>query len=116
MYKYMLEHEKYILNLINSKEEQDWENIKDYHLTQIEFLQHERLVHLLVAITFAFLFVTSYIITFLYPEALLIILDLILTVIDFFYIIHYYRLENGVKRWYEIYNRLSRKEVVAVFY
>lgn len=109
MYKYLLEHEKYIMSIINSNGIQDWDSIREYHKTQIGFLQHERLVHLLVTLAFAFILIVSYIMTVIYPMELLILLDLILTVLEVFYIIHYYRLENGVQRLYKLYNRIYNK-------
>lgn len=76
----------------------------DYHLTQIAFLQHERLVHLIVMLFVAFcalvclgLFLFTAIQAFLIAFALLLALTL-------FYILHYYRLENGVIGWYFVYN------------
>lgn len=109
MYKYMLEHEQYIMNIINSSEEQDWDRVKAYHKAQIEFMQHERLVHLMVTIAFAFILLASYVATFLYPRKPMILLVLILTILELFYIVHYYRLENGVQRWYKIYNDICKR-------
>jgi hypothetical protein len=110
MYKYLLEHEKYIEGIINSNEPKDWAVIKEYHKSQIEFMQHERLVHLLVTLAFAFVLIASYIITVIYPIIELMLLDLIVTVLEVFYIIHYYRLENGVQRWYKLYNKICDKQ------
>jgi hypothetical protein len=110
MYKYLLEHEKYIVDIINSNEPKDWASIREYHKSQIEFMQHERLVHLLVTLAFAFVLIASYIITVIYPITAMMLLDLIVTVLEVFYIIHYYRLENGVQRWYKLYNIICDKQ------
>jgi uncharacterized membrane protein YfcA len=73
------------------------------HLTRIGFLQHERLVHLIVMLFVALSalsclgsFLLSNLSAFLIAFALLLILTL-------FYILHYYRLENSVIRWYFTY-------------
>ena len=109
MYKYLLKHENYIKNILNSNEGQDWSSIKEYHKNQIEFMQHERLVHLIVTIAFAFVMLASYAVTLLSSIEILILADLILTVLEVSYIIHYYRLENGVQRWYKLYNEIYKK-------
>lgn len=109
MYKYLLAHEKRMLDLLNSSQEQDWKTIKAYHLAQIRFMQHERLIHLIVTFAFAFIMLVSYIVSVNYPHVVMFFLDFALTVLDVFYIIHYYRLENGVQRWYEIYNRICER-------
>ncbi len=74
-----------------------------YHLVQIGFLQHERLVHLLVM-----LFVAACTLFFLgmflfLQTVLFLILFLLLLFLNFFYVLHYYKLENTVIQWYFIY-------------
>ncbi len=49
------EFEKYIDSLLQSDKDCDWKYIKQEHLTQVAFFQHERLVHLIVTIAFAIL-------------------------------------------------------------
>lgn len=72
-------------------------------LTRIGFYQHERLVHLIVTMTFAimtvlafFMLVTAYSL----PALLLSLLFLGLTIP---YIGHYYFLENSVQKLYRLY-------------
>jgi len=68
---------------------------------RLKWLQHERLVHLLVlmmtVIAFLFAFGTA---LFLPGTAAIWILTLILSVLTVAYVIHYYKLENLVQRWY----------------
>lgn len=109
MYKYLQAHEKRMLELLASVDDQDWESIRSYHLIQTGFMQHERLVHLIVTLAFAFVMLGAYTISAVYPGAGTIALDVILTVLEIFYLVHYYRLENGVQRWYVIYNRICEK-------
>ena len=56
-------------------------------LIQIQFFQHERLIHLIVTALLA--------------------LDILFLVLLIPYIFHYYRLENGVQKLYEYYDKLS---------
>ncbi len=76
-----------------------------YHRTQIEFLQHERLVHLIVMLAIGLLCI-GFLVLFLAFDSLsfiaLFALTLILTVC---YILHYFKLENTVIRWYFLYNQ-----------
>ncbi|MFC1891667.1 hypothetical protein ACFLZT_04675 [Thermodesulfobacteriota bacterium] len=92
------EHKEYI-----QRNEHD-DNFYTHHLTQIGFLQHERLVHLIVmlfvilaSLIFLGLFLVLDVFLFLVVFILLIILTL-------FYIFHYYKLENTVIEWYFIFN------------
>lgn len=110
MYKYLLAHEKYIKDILSSGESRDWSAVRSYHKVQIAFLQHERLIHLLVTLAFALLLIASCIATVFYFAPVMIVLTSILMVVEVFYVVHYYRLENGVQRWYSLYNALCDKE------
>jgi hypothetical protein len=107
MYKYMKEQENFILNKVNM-EDYDYDWLLQYFKTQIEFVSQERLIHLIVTLFFSLLLIAAIIISYIIPNTPLILLDLILLVLDTFYIVHYYRLENGLQRWYEIYSNLKR--------
>ncbi|MCR4780722.1 MAG: hypothetical protein K5876_06475 [Ruminiclostridium sp.] len=72
-------------------------------LTRIGFYQHERLVHLIVTMTFAVMTVLSFfmlITAHSVPALLLALLFLGLTVP---YIYHYYFLENSTQKLYKLY-------------
>ncbi len=109
MYKYLLEHERWIMGLLKSGEDRNWCGIRDYHMAQISFMQHERLVHLIVTLVFGLILTASIAVTVIYPVWQLLLIDTILTVTETFYIIHYYRLENGVQRWYRIYQQICSR-------
>ncbi len=105
MYKYIIRHEEYIRS-IKEAEGFNPKDTAEYHYKQISFLQHERLAHLLVTLFFGIMLFVSYALTCFCPSALLFVLNVILTVLELFYIHHYYRLENAVQRWYEIYKNI----------
>ena len=72
-------------------------------LTRIGFYQHERLIHLIVTMTFAIMTVISFFILMTahsVPALLLALLFLGLTVQ---YIYHYYFLENSTQKLYRLY-------------
>lgn len=75
-------------------------------LVQIQFFQHERLIHLIVTVTFALLTVLS-IFTFLALAQIgLLVLSALLIILLVPYIRHYYILENGVQKLYTYYDKL----------
>lgn len=89
---------------------QNKEEILREMLVQIKFFQHERLIHLIVTVLFAFLTIFTIACScFLnnpsygIPFCLLSVLCLVLLVP---YIHHYYVLENGVQKLYEIYDEI----------
>lgn len=76
-----------------------------FHLEQIRFLQHERLVHLLVMLFVIFGFLVFFILYFIFATFYFLLLFLITLVLSIFYIFHYFKLENTVIAWYFIYNK-----------
>ncbi len=80
----------------------------DFHLKQIGFLQHERLVHLLVML-FVILCALTFMALFLFLDIILFLaVFVLLMVLAVFYILHYYKLENTVIEWYFIYNQRKK--------
>lgn len=87
----------------------DWDAVLREHLTQVSFFQHERLIHLIVTVTFALLTVIAlaiYCIACYMPMLPLIILLLVLLIP---YIGHYYTLENEVQKMYVQYDTILDK-------
>ncbi|MDD6810513.1 MAG: hypothetical protein PUD93_01400 [Lachnospiraceae bacterium] len=87
-----------------TEQEKEWQ--KKELLTQIEFFQHERLVHLIVTVTFAVLTMLAIVGVLLTPQPALFALILLLLILLIPYIRHYYILENGVQKLYGYYDRL----------
>ena len=74
----------------------------------IQFFQHERLIHLIVTALFALLTILSLFASLLLPkQPVLLALDVLFLVLLIPYIFHYYRLENGVQKLYEYYDKLN---------
>ncbi|AUG58985.1 hypothetical protein [Acetivibrio saccincola] len=102
MNKYMKRHEKLISELL--KERRDIDFLKKYNKEQIGIIQHERLIHLLVTLFFGLIFFISVLFAVVYEKLVLSSLAGLMLVLLIPYIFHYYRLENGVQKWYKIYN------------
>lgn len=107
MIEYMKRHEKYVLSLLETAPTREaFAELLEYHDKQILWMQHERLVHLITMMFVCLFFLLAFgfsMIHFFVPYLLLAALLLILTIA---YIIHYYRLENSVQRWYDLSNRI----------
>lgn len=84
----------------------DWQAILQEHMTQIGFFQHERLVHLIVTVTFAILTMLSLVAALMICNPALYALTLLFLVLLIPYIMHYYTLENEVQKMYVQYDRI----------
>lgn len=107
MYKYLLEQEKFLIDAI--KNGTDLREIYEYSKTQIAWISHERLVHLLVTLFFGMLLLIIVFAAILLKHILLGVLFMILAIVVIFYVLHYYRLENGIQRLYNISNQIYSK-------
>ena len=102
MKKYLNDYIDYVDKCIEEKKVN--EEFKKEHLVKIDFFKHERLIHLLVTLFYAlYVFIALYF-SIRYP-AFLIIFFLFLIIL-LFYVIHYFRLENGVQYLYKEYDKI----------
>lgn len=96
------EHEAYVLSQDPSPE------LLEEHRRMIGWIQHERLVHLIVTVMVVFteLFVVD--LALLHPElgVMPAVIMLCLAVLLGFYFYHYFFLENTLQRWYVIEAKL----------
>jgi hypothetical protein len=108
MIDYMKKHESYVQEaLAKNPDEDKLKELLAYHDKQISWMQHERLVHLIVMLfvcLFTLLVLGFAVIRTSIPSIILFVIFLVLSVA---YIIHYYRLENGVQKWYLISNQIK---------
>jgi hypothetical protein len=81
------------------------------HLEKLHWLQHERLVHLVVLVMTAIAELFTVDLAVLHPETnpLAAIVMLALAVLLAFYFAHYFFLENTVQHWYRLADELRRK-------
>jgi len=108
--KRILNYRKYIDDLLASSEQQDWEKIIQIHLIQVGFFQHERLIHLIVTVTFAIMEIISLGLTIFQFTPFLGALSILLLILLIPYIRHYYILENEVQKMYEQYDRMLQHD------
>ena len=88
---------------------EDREALKSDLLVQLQFFQHERLIHLLVTLGFALITILVFLFSLQYEIRLLDLLVLILLALLIPYIKHYFALENGVQRLYEYYDKFAKE-------
>lgn len=84
----------------------DWNSVLEEHLVQIGFFQHERLIHLLVTLAFAFFTLGGILAVLLTGEFAAIVLTVLFLVLLIPYIMHYYLLENEVQKMYGQYDKI----------
>lgn len=92
-----------------------YEELCEEHLRQISFFMHERLVHLMVTLTFALLgFLTFCVTCFTFSYGLIALLAAIMILLVP-YIMHYYLLENSVQKMFKQYDALQTNIRPGVF-
>ena len=84
----------------------NWNTVLNDLLIQIKFFQHERLIHLIVTITFAFLEMFSLFLTILCELPAATLLSIVILCLLIPYIRHYYLLENEVQKMYIYYDEI----------
>jgi Ca2+/Na+ antiporter len=107
MVDYLKGHEKFVKEALDKKEDFDWDWLRDYHKTQIEYMQHERLIHLMVTLAFALFFIVTILFAVSFEKPVILLVSLFVLVLLVPYIAHYFKLENGVQRWYELYKNID---------
>ena len=108
MKKYFSEYIASVIAALD-KEDTDFQKLKDEMLTKIAFMQHERLIHLLVTILFAVLMFLCLIGFFVSENIGILAAAVLMLVLLIPYIAHYYFLENGVQKLYSLYDRVCER-------
>ena len=104
MKKFLYDYIKEIDELIdNNKIKKD---TIDNHLIKIQFFQHERLIHLLVTLFYALIYLVFMGLGFIHY--IFFIIALILLIFLICYIIHYFHLENGVQYLYKQNDKMKK--------
>ncbi|MBP1920950.1 hypothetical protein [Youngiibacter multivorans] len=110
MKKRMIDYLKYAEDIsIKDMDPEEKEIVRRNLLIQIGFFQHERLIHLIVTVTFAIISMITLICLILKDNLFLSILLLLLLFMLIPYVNHYFRLEWGVQKLYKFYDMLEEK-------
>jgi len=87
----------------------DFAALRSKMLVKIGFMQHERLIHLLVTILFALLMFMSLIAFFVSGNIGMLAAAVLMLALLIPYIAHYYFLENGVQKLYALYDEVCAR-------
>ncbi|MBQ1546220.1 MAG: hypothetical protein IIZ59_01660 [Clostridia bacterium] len=110
MYKRLCEFIAYIdeqtsRDNLSKLSEKEREEIRRQLLDQIQFFQHERLIHLIVTHMFALITIVT-LVGMMYFQTISLFLLMVLEIgLLFPYVVHYYHLENGTQTLYTYYDR-----------
>ena len=83
------------------------------HLVQVGFFQHERLIHLIVTVTFALLEMLAIVLSVISDSLFTLLLPIVILILLIPYSRHYYILENEVQKMYGQYDRMRRLQQTA---
>ena len=109
MIEYMKRHERYVKEMLEKHPRgEELKELIEYHDKQIQWMQHERLVHLITMLFVCLFTLLSLGFAVVTPTLPCILLCALLMILTLAYIIHYYRLENGVQRWYDLSDEIKR--------
>lgn len=110
MEAYLRRHEAFIRGqLAAAGAGADWAGLARYHRAQIDYLQQERLVHLLVTLFFGLCALLVLLFLVVHPKVLVGVLLLLLLALLVPYVAHYYKLENGLQGWYTLANEIESR-------
>ena len=98
MKKYLYDYIKEIDGLLDSNKKISNDTIEN---------QHERLIHLLVTLFYALLFILFGALCFVHYMFVIIVAPILIFLIC--YIIHYFHLENGVQYLYKQYDKMRNR-------
>ncbi|MDD6550784.1 MAG: hypothetical protein PUF16_03290 [Lachnospiraceae bacterium] len=105
-------HQARVEDFLSSEHSTDEvEKMLGIHLQKLQFLQHERLVHLIVVFFTIVITLFALAVVLFLPDTLLASgpIFLVFLVLLAFYLAHYFFLENTVQHWYRLYERLLDK-------
>ena len=110
MIAYLKEHENYEKKMLEKNlSRSELQSLLTHHNKQIQWMQHERLAHLIVMLFVCLFMLLSLGFAVMNTSIATIVLTAFLLVLSVAYIIHYYRLENGVQRCYLLSGEIKKR-------
>ncbi|HAG14357.1 MAG TPA: hypothetical protein DCG49_10945 [Ruminococcus sp.] len=111
MRKYLTAYIAALEAKLASGQELDYAELEQSHLTMIQFMQHERLIHFLVTMLFAIVFFMVFLAFLLSGMMGLLPLMFMILVLLVPYIAHYYFLENTVQKMYRMHDEIHLRRL-----
>ncbi|MBN2103710.1 hypothetical protein JW835_06680 [bacterium] len=108
--KYMKEHESSLREqLLLKGSRQTLDILKTKHQRMIQYMQQERLIHLIVTLAFGVFLLTALAIVLIKPNLQSVILIGLFLILLVPYISHYFYLENTVQVWYKLMDDIESR-------
>jgi hypothetical protein len=102
MISYLRRHEAWAKKTIEKKDGVDWADAIRFHRAEVSVLQSERLAHLIVTMFVGLFLLVSFALVILMPRWETLFVGGTLLILFIAYIRHYFLLENGLQRLYEL--------------
>ena len=109
MWEELKRHERFVLAVLAQPGADGLAAVRDHHDRRVRDFQHERLIHLLVTLFVALFALLAIGWSLHQPSLAAAALAALLLALTAGYVLHYYRLENGVQRLYELSQRLDER-------
>lgn len=87
----------------------NWKRVLGDHRAMVGFLQHERLIHLMVTLAVAGMFLVTVFFGLIFKSVILVIANLLLVGLLLPYIWHYFKLENGIQKLYQLDREIQKR-------
>jgi hypothetical protein len=109
MWEELKRHERFIREWLAQPSGEGLAGVREHHDRRVRDFQHERLIHLLVTLFVALfaILATGWALT--RPSVAAFLLSALLLGLTAAYLLHYFRLENGVQRLYGLSLRLDER-------
>jgi Ca2+/Na+ antiporter len=110
MWNLLRQHERFLRDALAAGPAPDLlRALREHHAQMIRFMQHERLIHLIVMLLVALFLLLTAGFALVHPHLGAAALAVIFLGMTAAYLVHYFRLENGVQRWYAIARELDER-------
>jgi hypothetical protein len=109
MWEELKRHERFVRGVLAEADPAALAAVRDHHDRRVRDFQHERLVHLLVTLFVALFALLSVGGLLHQPAPATAALAALLLVLTAAYVLHYFRLENGVQRLYGLSRQLDER-------
>jgi len=109
MKKELKKYLTYIRDIDKEDKIKDKEKVLEELIKQIEFTQHERLIHLIVTVFVGLSTLILLGLGMITESISFIVVSLITLILFMFYIFHYYFLENTTQEFYKHYFSIKKK-------
>lgn len=109
MWEELKRHERFVRDLLAQPAAEGLAAVRDHHDRRVRDFQHERLIHLLVTLFVALFALLATGWSLARPSLAAFLLAALLLALTAAYLLHYFRLENGVQRLYGLSRQLDER-------